>query len=370
MRIAIDCRCIYRGMGGIGRYATEILREISTLDERNEYRCYFTRLEPPESLVLPKRSLRKTFETGMIDERFDQLIIPGLLEEDRVDLYFNPTFATPLIQTRARTVATVHDVVFRRHPDYVPDRLRDYLDRATDRSCRTADRLITVSAFSRSEISDLYRDSLRDVATEIEVIHNGVIPPPHRRLNESRTPRGHRYLLYVGSVEPKKNIQGLLEAFRTVTSATPHRKLKLMIAGCHDRKSFPIDATLTRLGLEGKVSLLGHVSEEALEDLYAHALIFIYPSFYEGFGLPPIEAMARGIPTIVSSTSSLPEVVGDGAMTVPPESPEDLARAILDLAGDERKRVALSIKGVQRAHAFTWKRSAEKHLALFESLAA
>jgi glycosyltransferase involved in cell wall biosynthesis len=252
----------------------------------------------------------------------------------------------------------------------VPGRLRDYLDRATDRSCRSADRLITVSAFSRSEISDLYHDSLRGATEEIEVIHNGVIPPLRHGVHDSRAPEGPKYLLYVGSVEPKKNILGLLEAFQTVTRAAPHRELRLMLAGSHDSKSFPIDAKLKLLGLEGKVSLLGHVSEDALEDLYAHALMFIYPSFYEGFGLPPIEAMARGIPTIVSSTSSLPEVVGDAAVTVDPERPSDLARAILELAGDEKKRVALSLKGVQRARAFSWKRSAEKHLALFESLAA
>jgi len=371
MKIAVDCRSAFKGMGGIGRYTWCLLREYAKADSENRFVCYFTHLEPPGPLDLPPRFEVRRFQAGMIDERFDQLILPSLLKEDDVDLYHNPTFAVPIIKTRARIVSTVHDVVFKRHPELVEGRLAQYLDKATLRAAKTADLILTVSDFSRGEISQLY-----GVGRErIRVIPNGMTPP-RATMGRGESPlalaglglAGCPYVLYVGSLEPKKNIKCLLEAFELVLRNHPTSTLKLVLVGGSAASGYPVEEWVKAPGLRGRVVLAGYVAEELLNALYEDALIFVYPSLYEGFGLPPLEAMARGVPTIVSSTSSLPEVVGEDGVCVDPRRPDLFADAISALAADADRRNELSERGRKRASDYTWTKSALHHLEAFKSL--
>jgi glycosyltransferase involved in cell wall biosynthesis len=372
VRIALDCRCVFKGMGGIGRYTWSLLNEYTSLDLENDYVCYFTRLEPPAPLRLSSRFRVRVFEAGMIDERFDNLVLPSALEEDQIDLYHNPTFAVPVVRTRARTVATVHDAVFRRHPNLVEPGLRNYLDHATRRAEKHADHLITVSEFSKREIKSLYQVS----EERITAIPNGVRLPNSEKSDSKDaesvlqgrglSPAG--YILYVGSIEPKKNIDLLLQAFKEVLLRGERKGVRLALAGSRGAGQYSIEERIADLGLCENVVVLGYVSEEFLETLYREALAFVYPSLYEGFGLPPLEAMARGVPTIVSDSSSLPEVVGDAGIVVDPKSPALFAQAILDLLKSPTLRQELSKKGAERSHLFTWRQSAKRHLAVYRSI--
>lgn len=371
MRIAIDCRSVFHGMGGIGRYAASLLQELPGLDRKNEYVAYFTHLEPPKDFKLSPQISAKRFEAGMIDERFDQLILPTLLESDRIDLYHNPTFSVPVIRTRARTVATVHDVVFRRHPELVEPRLRQYLDRSTQRSCKFAHRMISVSEFSKGELIELYKVS----PERVTVIHNGVFPAPQARtsgfLPSGVTSLGlapKSYLLYVGSIEPKKNLNVLLQMMALLMMKLGEKCPTLVLAGARNGSSYPIEAVIEHLGLKSWVRLAGYVAPQDLEGLYTNARVFVYPSLYEGFGLPPLEAMARGVPTVVSDVSSLPEVVGDSALMVPAANASAWAEAILGLIENEHSSKELSQKGEARASEFTWTKSAQRHLEVFEEV--
>jgi glycosyltransferase involved in cell wall biosynthesis len=359
-------------MGGIGRYAASLIRELVRLDTENEYHAYFTHLDLPEDFSLDRRVRAKRFEAGMIDERFDQLVLPTLLETDRIDLYHNPTFAVPVVRTRARIVATVHDVVFRRHPDLVEPKLRSYLHRSTERACKHADRLITVSQFSKAEILDLY-----DVADpRVTVIHNGVSSPLSKARELGPFPESLRkhdltsrnYILYVGSIEPKKNLEVLLQAFSVLVRGLKERCPVLALVGSRNDSSYPLESRIEALGLAGAIRVLGYVPADTLEDLYSHARVFVYPSLYEGFGFPPLEAMARGVPTIVSDASSLPEVVGEGALKVAPTNAPALAAVILSLFQSESRCRDLSEKGVERASSFTWRRSAEQHVEVYKEV--
>jgi glycosyltransferase involved in cell wall biosynthesis len=370
MRIALDCRCAFKGMGGIGRYTWSLLNEYASAKTEHEFVCYFTHLDPPAPLRLPSNFRVRALEAGMIDERFDHLILPSLLEEDRIDLYHNPTFAVPAVRTRARSISTVHDAVFRRHPDLVEPRLRGYLDRATGRAARHADHLITVSEFSKLEIRDLYGV----VAERITVIPNGVHSPrgplPASHLADSTLgtkglrPKG--YVLYVGSIEPKKNVDTLLLAFKEVLASAEAQGLRLALAGSRGGGDYSVEDRVKELGLAGSVVLLGYVPEDFLELLYREALIFVYPSLYEGFGLPPLEAMARGIPTVVANSSSLPEVIGNAGIAVDAKSPVLFARAMLELMRDAALREDLSRKGLARAGELSWRRAAERHLDVYK----
>ncbi|MCE9584600.1 MAG: glycosyltransferase family 4 protein [Planctomycetes bacterium] len=371
MRIALDCRSAFQGMGGIGRYTWSLLHQFAEIGKRHEFVCYFTHLPPPAPLSLADNVSVRVFEAGMIDERLDQLILPSLLEEDEIDLYHNPTFSIPSIHGQTKLVSTVHDVVFHRHPERVEPRLRQYLDAATRRACRGADRLITVSEFSKGEIAEAYSVD----ASKLEVIHNGVHSPRvspgtsfHRSLADlGLTPGG--YVLYVGSIERKKNIGVLLDAFAILTDSVEFRGLKLVLAGTHVPVDLELGARLRQASSKGDVLLPGHVADEVLESLYAAASAFVYPSLYEGFGLPPLEAMLRGVPTIVAGTSSLPEVVGDAALIVDPDDASGLSAAIASVVRDGMLRSDLVRKGRLRAAEFTWRRSAERHLALYEKVA-
>jgi glycosyltransferase involved in cell wall biosynthesis len=369
VRIALDLRCVYKGMGGIGRYSWNMFKALLEIDRDNEYICYFTRLDPPEVLKLPERVRVRHFDAGMIDERFDQLVLPTLLVEGSIDVYHNPTFSVPAVRTSARTVATVHDVVFRRHPELVEAGLRRYLDRATRRTVNSADAIITVSHFSKREIAELYTVE----QDRITVIHNGVILPCGRKPNNlgSTVQRGlganaDGYVLYVGSIEPKKNIDVLLRAFASLRRPQAARSYALVLAGASNASNYRVEDRIRELGLSGAVSVLGYVSEEDLESLYTHAKAFVYPSLYEGFGLPVLEAMARGIPTVVSRATSLPEVAGECALLFEPSDPEDLARMLTRLLESPTEQKALSEKGRARAAAFTWRHSARLHLDTYE----
>jgi glycosyltransferase involved in cell wall biosynthesis len=275
----------------------------------------------------------------------------------------------PVIRDGATTVATVHDVVFKRHPQLVEPKLRHYLDAATRRACRTADSLITVSEFSKREIVELYGVD----PGRIIVIPNGVRQPVPASASQDRsaarlTPlelSTGAYVLYVGSIEPKKNIDLLLGAFRIASDRLPGFPIKLALAGSRASGDYPIERRIAELGIAGRVAVLGYVPTDLLEDLYAHALMFAYPSLYEGFGLPPLEAMARGVPTIVSNSSSLPEVVGGDALLADPAEPESWAEAIIKLAEEPRLREGLGLRGVERAKQFSWRRSAEAHVDVY-----
>jgi glycosyltransferase involved in cell wall biosynthesis len=372
MKIALDCRAVFKEMGGIGRYTWNLLKQLAVIDIENEYVCYFTQLPPPEPICLPKRFRIRTFDAGMIDERFDQLILPTLLVEDRVDVYHNPTFAVPLVRTPARIVSTIHDVVFKRHPDLVEPRLRTYLDRATLRARKGADHVITGSEFSRKELLELYPEG----ESEVTVIPHGVEPsstaaPNHEIAFRTLAAMGletGNYLLYVGSVETKKNVNIILQAFARISSVRACQGLRLAIAGPRNDTDYPLETRIVESGLEDRVNVLGYVPSEALECLYAHARVFIYPSLYEGFGLPPLEAMVRGIPTIVSDATSLPEVVGDGAILVDPTRADHLAEVIKELVENHDRCVELGARGRKRAAQFSWRRSAEEHLNVYKSV--
>lgn len=366
MRLAIDCRSVFQGMGGIGRYAWSLLQEFTSLLTGDTVTCYFTHLPPPAPVQLPENFAIRIIEAGMVDDRFDQFILPSLLEEDRVDLYFNPTFSVPTLRGATKVVSTVHDVVFARRPELVEERLKTYLDRATRRAARGADFIVTVSEFSSREIQETY--GVR--RARIRVIPNGVHAPAadpgeaeHTRPDRPPPPG---YVLYVGSLEPKKNVESLVRAIELLHAEGDGSHL--VLSGSTGSCGGQLRDILDRLSEKGVVTLTGHVPDAELEGIYARAGVFVYPSLYEGFGLPPLEAMLRGIPTIVSNSTSLPEVVEDAALKVNAEDSNALAAAIRTVLHDESLRASLVEAGRKRAAQFTWRKSAEAHAQLFSEV--
>jgi len=349
MRIVFDCRSVFEGMGGIGRATACLARELprALQAQGRELVLLYGSRRPRETGVHGVEEV--TADAAMIDPEFEQIRLPALLEELKADVYHNPCFSTPLAPGATKTVATVHDVVFRRRPELVEPKLRKYLDRWTAASCEYANAVITVSEFSRREIRELY-------GRDPNVVPNAVSEDFFQIKRERVS--GPPYVLYVGSIEPKKNVEELILGFDALCAKRKRLEHHLVLVGSLTY----MPAVPERL--KPRVHLLGHVPEDHLRKLYGGASAFAYLSEYEGFGLPPLEAMAAGIPTVVADRTSLPEVTDGAAELVDPSKPEDVARGLqVALKDIDELRV---VRGRKAAARFSWAQSARMLALIYD----
>lgn len=297
----------------------------------------------------------------------EQVQVP--LKVPRCGIFWSPHYNVPLLPVRARhRVVTIHDVYHLAFLRTLKPIEKLYAGTVLPLAARLSERVITVSSFSCDEIVR-YTGIGRD---KIAVIHNGVDEPAPARAvpGDLPVPPG-RYLLYVGNVKPHKNVVGLIHAFAQFHGRFPD--VRLVIAGRKDGFVHGIkglDELISGLGLTGWVVFTGYVQDEVLSGLYERASALAFPSFYEGFGLPPLEAMAHGVPVIASRAASIPEVCGDAALFVDPHDREDIARALCRVFSDDGLRAELVRRGGERVKGFSWRISAERHLELFEELSA
>jgi glycosyltransferase involved in cell wall biosynthesis len=288
-----------------------------------------------------------------------------------VDVFHEPHYVLPVL-TRGRSVVTIHDCIHLMFPEYLPYRFAKVYAREMMRSAtRRAARILTVSESSKRDILRFYPVS----PDKITVIPNAIderfgTPPPDEavvRVRE-RYQLADPFVLYVGNVKPHKNVERLIDAFALVVRRRPD-PLKLVIIGDEISKFQTLRRAVHRHQLHRQVRFLGFVGEDTLSVLYRLAGVFVFPSLYEGFGLPPLEAMACGTPVITSNVSSLPEVVGDAALLVDPYSSEQIAEAITRVLSDTALAADLRARGLARAQHFSWKRSVSQTLAIYQEVA-
>jgi len=287
------------------------------------------------------------------------------------DVYHGPAFRLLPKAYYKKSVATVHDINFLKHPELFPDpRGLENYRRETAYAVQHADVLLTVSNFTRDEVMQAYRIG----SDRIRVIYPGIGEEFHDRhdarvLQAMQDRLGIRgpYLLFVGLQEPKKNLLRLLRAFAQARSefARPHQ---LVLAGAPGPDTDAIRKLIAELNLGDDVKLAGHVARGDLPLLYAAAAAFVFPSLYEGFGIPVLEAMASATPVITSNVASLPEVVGDAGYLVNPLVVDDLAHAMVRLLADSEGTERLVARGLARARYFSWLNMAEQTLQLYRDL--
>lgn len=360
MRIAIDCRCVFAGCGGIGNYARQLVRALAKISDSDEFLIIRSELQPTEAIVSQSNFHHVCYPAAMLDENWEQFELPNVLEEYRIDVYHNPTFAVPIVRP-CRVVATIHDVVFHYRPELVKPGLRDYLSRWAETAAHTADRVLTVSEYSRRAIAHAYGTPVG----KIDVSYEAADPQRFRRLyggareDELRARYSIRgpFILYVGSLEPKKNIDRLLDAF-AMARRDGCRDHTLVLAGGQGGMEYDASEAVWERGLEDGVIVTGFLPDDLLPYAYNAADFFVYPSLYEGFGLPPLEAMSCGTPVVVSNVTSLPEVVGEAGLLVDPGDTGALAEALSRLATNCDLRRDLGAEGARRAETFSWQRAA------------
>lgn len=262
-----------------------------------------------------------------------------------------------------KKVVTVHDMVYKAFPDTVRGRTKFMLNMGLKRSMRRADIIVTDSEFSKEEILKYFPQHKRKIrvvpcGVDLERFKPCTDPERISKVKSSLGIEGD-YFLYVGTIEPRKNLRRLIAAYAAFVKKVGENPPKLVLAGGKGWLDGEIYASVRKLGLEGKVLFTEYVPVGDMTPLMCGALAFVFPSLYEGFGMPPLEAMACGAPVLTTNAASLPEVVGDCAVICDAYSVKSIAQGLYRLYSDKDLRAQLSRKGIERAKGFTWERSAQ-----------
>lgn len=358
-------------MGGIGRVTQEVITHLLKADSDHQFTILLG-MRSPNSLNWPGARIVQV-DAAMIDEHFEQIGLPTLLEEMAVDLYLNTTFAIPALRTSRYQVSVIHDVVFEDQPQWVEPNLRSYLQRWSRFAAKHADRVITVSDHAAGRITKVYGLSTDRPVRIYNGIHEEAFKYPSRldiESTQSRFQLDSPYLLYVGALEPKKGIDQLLSAFASLLKRH-NGSIRLVLSGSHNPQVFDVMKQMEVSGLAPEqVRVLGYIPDVDRHALLAGCSSFVYPSLYEGFGLPPLEALALGKPCVIHDETSLPEVTGGEALSVDARDPEAFASALEASLFDESYRNRVSRSGPAHARKFNWDSAALEYLKLFDSLGA
>ena len=378
MRIGIDVSMTAESKTGLPSYTRSLVEAMARVDQSNQfwlYRVTWHSFPPNYRDAVAPRARNFRVVAGHwpkpLLERWWQNGNRKRLLGPPPDVYFSPFHNAPN-RWLPRLVCVWHDVSFRVHPEFSTEANRVYCEDQFDRTKRLAHRIITVSHFSKAEIVR----AMGVAADGIEVVHEAA-DPMFRRLDAAAVPARFRdrlgtepFVLYVGSVEPRKNLATLVDAFADLQRRTRSRAT-LAIAGGSGWKNSAVYEAVDRHGLGDRVHFLGFVSDQELLELYNTCALFCYPSLYEGFGLPVIEAMSCGAPVITSRVSSLPEVGGEAVRYVDdPRDPLVLSRALEEVLEDGALRERLRADGLKQAGRFSWDRTARETLAILERVVA
>lgn len=368
---------------GLPSYTRSLVEAMVRVDQEDEFTLYpitWHSLPPNHrDAVLPRaRNVRRAtdrwplrlFARRQIEREWHRGDRKRLLGPPP-DVYFSPFHNAP-DRWLPRLVCVWHDVSFRVHPEFSTEANRDYCERQFDRSLRLAHRFLTVSHFSKAELVR----AMGVPADRIDVVHEAA-DPSCRRLPQAVVPERFRaqlggapFVLYVGSVEPRKNLATLVDAFAELQARTKH-PARLVIAGGSGWKNSAVYDAVDRHGLRDKVLFLGFVTDDELVALYNTCTLFCYPTLYEGFGLPVIEAMSCGAPVITSRVASLPEVGGEAVCYVDePRDRTELAQALQRVLEDPALQQRLRDDGLARAATFSWDRAARETLAILHRVVA
>jgi alpha-1,3-rhamnosyl/mannosyltransferase len=364
LRVAFNATPLLSPLTGIGNYIVELGAALAATGEVDAYSFYRYRWRheppcpPPEQFPLTAAVVQRIKPwlpfRGTLRVVAQQMGFSRGLREHRIDLYHEPNYVP--LRYDVPVVITIHDLSWLHYPETHPvDRVR-WLMRGMPRAIDRARAIIVDSHFVRAEVIKEF-----GVAPErVHTAHLGVSKIYRQRSAEETVstlqPLGLRhgnYLLTVGTIEPRKNVGHVLEAFAQIPAAIRER-FPLVIAGARGWRATEIVGRLRRLADLGQIRFLGHVGDDALPHLYAGAASFVFPSLYEGFGLPPLEAMASGVPVLASNRASLPEVMGDAGRMLEPDDVNDTAERIRAMLDDPVARAAMAQRGIARAAEFTW----------------
>jgi glycosyltransferase involved in cell wall biosynthesis len=370
MRIAIDIRKINEF--GVGTYIWNLVRNIAALDTANQYLLVGTQRHFHELGPLPA-NFKQLYHPENSGFWTNHWVLPGILRRHNVEVFHVPHHEAPLF-TRCKLVVTVHDCVHLLFPQEDESRFRkqrSYL--RTKRIVERAKHIIAVSHSTKDDLNHIFETP----ESKVSVVHNALDERFvfHHSADETkqvleRYQLKDPFVLYSGKIRPHKNLHRLIEAFAVLKNDLAederYKNLKLIIIGDELSKHQYLRLTVIRSGVQQDVRFFGFVPYAILRVFYQSAAVFAFPSLYEGFGLPPLEAMANRTPVLASNSSSLPEVLEDAAVLVNPENVFDIARGMKSILYDDVLRQKLISRGIEQVAKFSWKTAAQKVIETYE----
>jgi len=369
MRIGINL-LPYREVAGIVIYIHNLLQNLEKIDQEDDFFIFIGK-NPLTDLKFNYKNFHYV-KTSIDSYRkikrvlYEQLVFPFRLKKYKIDVLFNPSVSGPIFWP-GKKIATIHDCAYDRFKEFDSLRTKIYFKLMLYGTTRLFSTIITDSNFSKEELIKIYKTN----SQKIKVVYGAAPDLPEvkeefikKTLNKFKIEKP--YFLYIGSSRPRKNLSGLIKSFKIFREKG--FDYLLVIGGRKDKRFLDLEREILDNQLEGKVILTDTLSREEVSSLYKRAKALTFPSFYEGFGLPVLEAQSLGIPVLTSNISSLPEVGGDSVLYVNPYNIEEIAKGMEKIAFDENLRQDLIQKGYENIKRFSWEKSAKQLLKLFYSL--
>lgn len=367
MRIAINCRSfLLKNYTGIGRYSYNLVRSLSALDKNNEYWLYVQKKYFDFKRNVPRvPGANFSVKVDWFGQGLSKILNP-------IDIYHSPS---PEILTveNAKIIVTVHDLVYKTYPEGQTPPMRETMEKQLTDIVKKADRIICCS---QSTINDL-RQSFPVGDEQVRLVYQGVdrdifYPLKDQELDQARHALAKRgipepFILFVGTIEPRKNLPNLLLALSILKNKKKFNG-KLVVSGMKGWMIEGLEDVIKKFHLENDVLFPGYVSDEELRAMYNLCEAFVFPSFYEGFGFPIVEAFSCGAAVITSNISSCPEIAADAAMIINPYNPDEIASAIERVIEDKKVKDILQARAFVRAANFSFRKTAEETLAVYKEL--
>ncbi len=377
MKIGIDCRTILNPKSGeragVGHYTYYLVRHILKTDTKNKYVLFFDWRFRDMKEFEQKNVQIKNFPFSQYNKflpfAYSHMLISAYIVKSGLDIFHSPISSLPLTYPK-KSVITVHDLAIYKNPSWFPSQIFS-TKLLVPQSLRKADKIIAVSKSTKHDLQALFNVA----AAKIQVIYEGVeakkIPVKNKKIDELKKFKITRpYLFFVGTLEPRKNLLALLTAYKKlIAKGARYKKYQLVIAGAKGHKSDLVFDKIKSLKLSRQVKYTGYITHNQKMELIKQAVCFVFPSRYEGFGLPVVEAMALGTPVITSNISSLPEVTGDAALLVNPDKEIDIVKAMQQLLDSKTLQQKLVTRGKKQARLFNWDKAARETVKLYQSLA-
>ena len=356
MQIAIDIRSTLKNTTGIGKYTLNLVNSLAEVDKKNNYYLYARKRLLDFKRRLPKLPARN------FSHRIDYFKKgpDGVLPE--VDIFHTSSYDLERPKKAKKFIVTIHDVIIKAYPFGHSEETISEVDTKLKRVLDQADLFVADSYNTKVDLIKFY--GVDDY--KVRVIYPGVFFTPLDLRSGGERGEGGKdsYILFVGTLEPRKNVKNLIKAFNWLKKE-PGIKHKLCIVGMKGWMYEDIFKEYEESEFKSDIIFKGYVKDKELEDIYKRSSIFVYPSFYEGFGFPIVEAFSFGVPVITSKTSSCGEIAGDAALLIDPDNYKDIAKAILRIINDKNLSEELRRKGIARAREFNWIETAKAFLELF-----
>jgi glycosyltransferase involved in cell wall biosynthesis len=371
MRIGVNTRLFVKGkMDGIAWFTYEILKRIVTQHPEHEFVFFFDRPYDPSFVFAPnvkplvvKPQARHPFLWYL----FFEIGIRNALRKEKIDLFISPD-GWICLNTNVKTINVIHDLNFEHYPSFVSPLKRKYYNFFFPRFAEKADRLITVSQFSKHDIANLYQINKEKISVVYNAASDDFYAVDDKTKKEiiNKLTNGFPYFVFVGTAHKRKNVERIMQAFDQFREK--NADYKFVFAGSNKYWDKDIKNTFSKLKYRSDFVFTGYLSTAEMNKVVSSAVALVYPSLFEGFGIPVVEGFAANVPVITSNVSSLPEVAGEAAILVNPLSVLEIADAMGEVANDEQLREKLIQLGKERNSFFSWNKSAQQFWAVIHEL--